>query len=80
MKYVYLLKSLSHPDQRHVGLTSDADERLKAHNTGKSSHTAKHSPSRVAATVRFEDDLRAVEFERYLKSGSGRAFANKHLW
>jgi hypothetical protein len=30
--------------------------------------------------LRFEDDARAWEFERYLKSGSGRAFAKKHFW
>jgi hypothetical protein len=28
----------------------------------------------------FEDDRRAVDFERYLKTGSGQAFANKRLW
>jgi putative endonuclease len=30
--------------------------------------------------VAFDDELRAREFEYYLKSGSGRAFANKRLW
>jgi len=28
----------------------------------------------------FQDDRRAVEFERYLKTGSGQAFASKRLW
>ena len=39
MKYVYLLQSISHPEQRYVGLTSDFDKRLAAHNTGQSPHT-----------------------------------------
>jgi len=28
----------------------------------------------------FKDKLRATVFEKYLKSGSGRAFAKKRLW
>jgi len=30
--------------------------------------------------IGFENHARAVGFERYLKSGSGRAFAARHLW
>jgi len=30
--------------------------------------------------MQFEDEQRAAEFERYLKSGSGRAFAGKYFW
>ncbi len=80
MKYVYLLQSVRHRDQRYIGLTSDPEERLKAHNAGKSPHTAKHLPWKLVAASYFEDDAKAVAFERYLKSGSGRAFANRHLW
>ena len=32
MKYVYLLQSVTHPEQRYVGLTSDLEKRLSAHN------------------------------------------------
>ncbi len=80
MKYVYLLKSVSVPEQRYVGMTSDLQRRLKEHNSGKSPHTSKHRPWRIAVAVRFEDDQRARDFEHYLKSGSGRAFANRHFW
>lgn len=38
MKYGYLLQSIPHPDQRYIGLTSDLDKRLAAHNAGQSSH------------------------------------------
>ena len=27
----------------------------------------------------FSDEKRAIRFERYLKSGSGRAFAKRHF-
>ena len=80
MKYVYLLRSVPYPERRYIGLTSDPDERLKEHNAGKSPHTAKYAPWKVVVSIFFKDDARALEFERYLKSGSGHAFANKHLW
>ena len=80
MKYVYLLQSLSHSKQRYVGLTNSLHERLAAHNKGGSPHTSKYAPWRIVAAIRFDDDQRASAFEQYLKTGSGRAFANKHLW
>ena len=79
MKYVYLLQSISHPDQTYVGLTSDLKARIKAHNAGQSLHTAKYKPWRLVTYLAFSDEAKAVAFERYLKSPSGRAFANKRL-
>ncbi|NLT66590.1 MAG: GIY-YIG nuclease family protein [Acidobacteria bacterium] len=80
MKYVYLLRSIPHPEQRYVGLTSNLQRRLATHNQGNSLCTSRFAPWRIITAIRFEDDERAVAFERYLKTGSGRAFANKHLW
>ncbi len=80
MKYVYLLQSLSHPEHRYVGLTNNLKQRLTTHNQGGSLHTSKYTPWRLVTAVRFNDDQRALAFEQYLKTGSGRAFANKHLW
>ena len=80
MRYVYLLPSNTNPRQRYVGLTADLDKRLREHNAGKSPHTSKGRPWKLVVAVRFENDERALAFERYLKSGSGRAFANRRLW
>ena len=80
MKTVCLLRSIPTPDERYVGLTEDLDSRLQAHNRGESFHTSKYRPWQLVAAITFEDDDRAAAFERYLKSGSGRAFANKHFW
>ena len=80
MKYVYLLQSLSHPDQRYVGLTSDLKKRLAAHNAGQSLHTSKYRPWQVVTYLAFSNHKNAVAFEKYLKSGSGRAFAEKRFW
>jgi putative endonuclease len=80
MKYVYLLQSLSVPTQRYVGVTTNLEKRLQAHNVGASLYTSKYRPWKVVMYLCFQDDRRAVEFERYLKTGSGQAFANKRLW
>ena len=80
MYTVYLLRSISHTDQRYIGITEDLDSRFTAHNNGQSPHTAKFRPWKIVVAVSLSDEARAREFEKYLKSGSGRAFANRHLW
>ena len=80
MKYVYLLQSLSTPNQRYIGITEDLDARLQTHHAGGSPHTSKYRPWKIVLHLCFQDDRRAVGFERYLKSGSGHAFAKKRLW
>ena len=78
MYYVYLL--VGRAGQRYVGRTANLRRRLGEHNAGKSAHTAKHLPWRIATYVAFSDECKAAEFERYLKSGSGHAFAKRRLW
>jgi putative endonuclease len=77
--YVYILESLGNAGSFYVGLTDDLNQRLAKHNTGAVSHTAKFRPWQIKSAVAFRDRERAAEFERYLKSASGRAFAKKHL-
>lgn len=79
VNYVYILQSESRPDQFYTGLCKDVDARLAAHNAGQSSHTAKYKPWRLISCHYFVDPGTAAAFERYLKSGSGRAFAGKRL-
>ena len=80
MKHVYLIQSNSYPNQKYVGVTTDLGARLEAHNQGKSKHTTKYRPWKLVTAVSFADEQKAHAFEHYLKSGSGRAFANKRLW
>lgn len=79
MKCVYILRSVSHPSQRYTGITHDLAERLAAHNSGKCPHTSKFAPWQIVAATYLADDAKATAFERYLKTGSGRAFAQRHL-
>ena len=78
--YVYLIRSEAFPDQRYIGFTTDVAKRLAAHNAGGSVHTAKYKPWRLVSYHAFEDKRTAQAFEYYLKTGSGRAFANRRLW
>jgi putative endonuclease len=52
--------------------------RIGIHNTG-STHSAKYGPWVIDLVIEFSDERRAIAFERYLKSGSGVAFAQRHL-
>ena len=77
--YVYILQSQPDPEHFYVGLTDDLRARLRRHNAGEVAHTSKFRPWRVKTAVAFTDRQRAGEFERYLKTASGRAFAKKRL-
>jgi len=79
VRTVYLIRSLSHTDETYVGSTSELAKRLAEHNAGQSSHTAKFAPWKLVVALQFADVRKANAFERYLKSGSGRAFANRHF-
>ena len=76
---VYILKNHDIPPRYYTGLTSNLAARLEAHNSGRCIHTTKHRPWFVDAMIKFVDERRAVAFEKYLKSGSGGAFAKRHL-
>jgi putative endonuclease len=78
-RFVYVLRSLKEPARRYVGLTSDVDRRLAAHNAGLSPFTSKHRPWAITVRIEFADEPGAAAFERYLKSPSGRAFARRHF-
>jgi predicted GIY-YIG superfamily endonuclease len=77
--YVYLLVSETDPVPHYVGLTDDLKDRLRRHNTGEVTHTAKHRPWKVEVALAFNDRTKASDFEVYLKSHSGRAFAKRHF-
>jgi putative endonuclease len=78
MKYVYILQS---HDSGHfyTGITDDVEARLSKHNSGAVTHTSKFRPWRIKSYIAFADEDRALAFEKYLESGSGRAFAKARL-
>jgi len=80
MFYVYMIRSIPYPDQTYVGFSADLKTRIKAHNHGQSPHTSKYKPWNLITYLAFNEKSTAMAFEKYLKSHSGKAFANKRLW
>lgn len=79
MKFVYILQSVTDREHFYTGITDDLDARLSKHNLGAVAHTSKYRPWRIKTYIAFNDGDRALAFEKYLKSGSGRAFAKARL-
>ncbi|MDA0348571.1 MAG: GIY-YIG nuclease family protein [Verrucomicrobia bacterium] len=80
MNYVYRLESIVDPNQHYTGFTTNLKIRFKAHNKGSNKSTAPFRPWKLVFYAAFEEKKSALDFERYLKSGSGKAFARKRLW
>ena len=76
MYYVYSLKCR---DGYYVGCTDDIDNRLARHKKGHVPATADRLPIEFEFYFATEDKYKVFAFEKYLKSGSGRAFIKKHL-
>ncbi len=61
-------------------MTDDIEPRLKSHNSGASKHTSKFAPWSLITYTAFASREKAAAYEKYLKQGSGHAFARRHLW
>lgn len=79
MFYAYVLESIAQPGEYYRGHTEDLKRRVAEHNSGKCRHTDKFRPWNVKFYAAFETVELAQAFEKYLKSGSGHAFAKRHL-
>jgi predicted GIY-YIG superfamily endonuclease len=77
--YVYILKSEKFTETYYTGFTTKLEERLSKHNNGEVPHTSKYKPWKFKNIITFTDKDKALAFEKYLKSHSGRAFAKKHF-
>lgn len=76
MHYVYLLKCKDGP---YTGCTDNLKERTGRHKKGYVPATKNRRPVELINYFAFNDKYKAFNFEKYLKSGSGRAFINKHF-
>lgn len=76
MYYVYSLKC---NDGCYVGCTDNLRDRIERHQKGNVPATAKRLPVKIDFYLAINDKYKAFNFEKYLKSGSGRAFINKHF-
>jgi len=76
MHYVYSLKC---KDGYYVGCSDDLVDRLKRHKSGEVMATKNRLPVVLDFYFVINDKYKAFEFEKYLKSGSGRSFIKKHF-
>jgi predicted GIY-YIG superfamily endonuclease len=79
MYYVYLLRSVKDPYKTYVGYTINLKQRIKTHNSSGSVHTEKYRPWKLITYLAFDSETKALSFEKYIKAGSGHAFAKKRL-
>jgi len=79
MFYTYILRSEQNPERFYYGFSSDLKKRLKVHNQGGNVSTKTGVPWTLAWYGGFESESAAIDFERYLKTASGKAFARKRL-
>ena len=77
MQFVYILKC--NDDDLYIGCTENLELRLERHRKGSVPATAGRLPVELITYTAFKNKYNAFEFEKYLKSGSGHAFINKHL-
>jgi len=77
MWYVYLLRCID--GTIYTGCTENLEERMKRHEKRQVSYTSSRLPFILITYISFNDKYKAYDFEKYLKSGSGKAFANKRL-
>jgi predicted GIY-YIG superfamily endonuclease len=74
--YVYIL--LCFDNKPYIGCTDNLKDRIIRHQRGQVLATCNRLPVKLIAYCAFDNKYIAFNFEKYLKSGSGRAFLKKH--
>lgn len=78
MFYVYIL--LCSENKTYIGCTDNLRQRLQRHKDGHVTATRSRLPIKLLSYFAFKDKYVAYNFEKYLKSGSGRAFLKRHVF
>ncbi len=77
MWFVYILKCADR--KFYTGCTSNLEDRMKRHNGGQVPATKNRLPVTLITYIVFSEKQKAYDFEKYLKTGSGRAVMTKRL-
>ncbi len=80
MFYTYFLRSINTPQKTYIGFTTNIYQRLETHNSGGSLYTKDARPWQMVTFLAFDTQEKATNFEKYIKVGSGAAFAKKRFW
>lgn len=76
--YVYILKCRD--KKPYTGYTQNLQDRLSRHNRGSVPATKNRRPIELLTYIAFTNKYQALEYEKYLKTGSGRAVLYKRFW
>ena len=76
--FVYILTSKV-DGSKYIGVTTNLNNRLREHDVGEGKYSSTKRPFELIGYCSFKDKTKAYNFEKYLKHGSGYAFASKHL-
>lgn len=74
--YVYIL--WCGDGKPYIGCTDNLKDRIVRHQKGQVTATKDRLPVKLITYFAFSNKYAAFNFEKYLKSGSGRAFIKKH--
>jgi len=77
MYYTYILRLNN--NKFYIGFSENLKQRVKEHKSGRVNATKNLLPLELVYYSAFKDKLKALHFEKYLKSHSGFAFRNKRL-
>lgn len=77
MYYVYILQLRDFT--YYHGSAADLKKRIKDHRHGLVSSTKNLRPIKLVFYAAFKSKIKALQFEKYLKTTSGWAFRNKRL-
>jgi len=77
MYFVYVLKEVK-KEHFYTGSTNNLSKRLKEHNENSCRSTAGRNWE-LFCYFAFKSEKTARNFEKYLKTGSGRAFSKNHF-
>ena len=79
MFYVYYLRSKPFSDKTYIGFTTNLKQRLLEHNSGKSVYTKEFKPWILIGVFGFDQESKALKFERHLKTNAGRIFLRRYF-
>ncbi len=79
MYYTYILKN-TETNRYYIGYTPDLKNRLEKHKKGQVFSTKSNLNYNLEWYCAFKTRTQALEFEKYLKTGSGIAFMKKRFF
>jgi len=75
--YVYVLRSLK-TNYRYIGYTNNLKRRFKEHEKGLTKSIRFQRPFKPVRIEEYNTRLEAIRRERWLKTGAGREWLDRH--